>query len=182
MDRGALILEARALRARVFPECPGEGACLYEACCLQVVLGRAGLGTMIQAGTAQWPLLREEDDDGVAPNAFAYEWQGLGDRLTRDRVAAGLLPELHCWLAHRDPSTIIDTTTGTWPARAGLAGLDWTAAAPPDFLWGETEALFAEARYGGVTYAADLDACEVAGGFAQRGIYPRLINELRRIP
>src|SRR5262249_18402555 len=32
--------------------------------------------TIIQAGSAQWPRIRPEMDDGVSPTHFAYEWDG----------------------------------------------------------------------------------------------------------
>ena len=140
---------------------------------------------MLQAGSAFWPRIRPEDDDGVVSTHFGYRWNGVDDPLTASFLAAGRLPELHVWLALSptfcpvvDGPVLIDPTTGDWPERASLADLEWTAAQPPEFLWAT------EAEYdalAGVSYRADPVACEVADDLASREIYPTLATALRTL-
>lgn len=182
--RAALVAEARDLYLRLWPDHAGRfetHACLFHAVALQGLLAREGLVTMLQAGTAAWPMLRAEDDDGVRSTHFGYEWQGLRDPLTRAMVQSGRLPELHVWLAHRDPDTLIDPTTGTWQLRAQRGGYPaWTAPAPPPFLWTTTTELEAlQEEYPlGIRYVPDLTACKIADALAGQEIYPRVAAAL----
>lgn len=182
-EKTALVRESRLLVRKLFPEVLPEFACLPHACALQVLLAKAGQCTMLQAGTAQWPYLRLEDDDGVRPTHFSYFWEGPESPVNRERLKRNLLPEIHCWLAHQEPDTVIDSTTGTWPARARVGGFQWTARLPPDYLWAtERELRDLSLSYGyEVTYAPSLDACKIADACAKRnGIYEAIMEEVQR--
>jgi len=181
--RRRLVDEARCLHRRLWPDLGAvrdTRSCLFLAVCLQgVIARRAGVRTMLQAGTAQWPFRRPQDDDGVSATHYSYHWQGLRDPLTHAMVEAGRLPELHVWLAHRDPDTIIDPTSGTWPERAAEGGREWLTPRPPDFLWHTVEEMgdLAESDFDlGITYAPDPAACEIADDLASREIYPRVFE------
>lgn len=178
----AAVEEARRIRREVWPEVRTTHACLYEAATLQLVLAmRTGLRTMIQAGTCQWPMMLEEEDDGVGATHFSYAWDL---REAVPYIAQGKLPELHVWLAYRTKENpdgyIIDTTSGSWPERATQAGHSWTSLAPPDCLWATADELAAlgEERGLGVNYQADMDACQCADAFAHHGIYGPLTDHM----
>lgn len=176
-ERTLLVQEPRLLVRRAFPQAREGFDCLYQAVALQIVLGLAGLKTMLQAGTAQWPYLRREEDDGKGSTHFAYKWEGPETPVNAARIREGQLPEFHCWVAHRDPDTIIDPTTSTWPIRARIGGYQWTNSFPPDYLWVTTEGLKdLSLQYGfQITYAPALDACQIASEFAHvGGIYDPL--------
>jgi len=184
-ERAEAVGEARGLVQAEWPEAPREASCLYLAVALQGVLFfRHGLRAMLQAGTAVWPRVLE--DDGVSDSHFGYVWEPDSD-VTRARLALGVLPELHCWLGLSpersgvEEPTIVDPTTGSWPERAGWAGRPWEAPPPPDFLWA-TEADMARRWPGYLApqYRAALSACEVAGDLATREIYPRVAAAMRR--
>lgn len=183
-DRAALVEESRQLYRGLWDrdQVQESKACLFHAVTLQgLLIQRFGARTMLQAGSAQWPLIRREDDDGERATHFGYEWQGLGDDRTAFFFRAGALPELHCWLAHRDPDTIVDPTTGTWPARARRGGFpEWLAPAPPPFLWTTVEELVADYPDPPFTptYTPDLEACRVADELAGREIYPKIMTAL----
>jgi hypothetical protein len=124
--------------------------------------------TLIQAGSAQWPRIPPERDDGVSPTHFAYEWDPDSDlgRLARagispvirrgDRWIAASLPEMHIWLGCPGSGEILDFTTGLWPAAClATIGEEWLAPPPPDYLW-----TFGTRLPPGVNYLADRDAID----------------------
>ena len=124
--------------------------------------------TLIQAGSAQWPRVPPELDDGVSDTHFGYEWdtQSHFSRLVRSGVIpvmrradghlAPSLPEIHVWLGCPDTGEIIDFTTGLWPAacRATL-GQEWLAPLPPPYFWN-----FGTRRPDGVNYLPARDAID----------------------
>ena len=180
--KARLVADARTLYERMAADLgrpvPATHACLYHAIALQMLLARRhGIETMLQAGTAQWPMCRPEEDDGIRNTHFAYQWDGIDDSKVMTCLINAQLPELHVWLAHRDPDTIIDPTTGTWPERAALDGQTWTGPVPPSFLWHTQEelaALVTDQYPLGITYQCDVTACQVADSFAQLELYPRI--------
>jgi len=177
-----VVLEARRVREAIWPTVRATHACLYEAVTLQALLIlRADLRTMLQAGTAQWPMVRPEQDDGVSATHFSYQWD-LQEAVPM--IITGKLPELHCWLAYRSPEapegTIVDTTSGSWPERARTGDYGWSALSPPDCLWatGTQLGALAEERGFGITYAPDIQACMAADAFAHHGIYGPVTEHL----
>ncbi len=116
--------------------------------------------TIIQAGSAQWPRVPPELDDGVSPTHFAYEWNpehpvtrlfltGFTPLVQRaDGHTAASLPEMHVWLGCPDSEEIIDFTTGLWPAACqATLGEDWLAEHPPEYLWTFGSRLPKDVRY-----------------------------------
>jgi hypothetical protein len=110
--------------------------------------------TIIQAGSASWPRVPPELDDGQGPTHFSYEWDKDSDaaRLLRlglalvvrraDGLVACSLPEVHVWLACPETQELIDFSAGLLPAACKAAiGLEWLAPAPPDYLWAACTAL-----------------------------------------
>jgi hypothetical protein len=104
--------------------------------------------TIIQAGSAQWPRVPPEMDDGHSPTHFAYEWDPESQlaRLALAGVAAVVqradghvapsLPEMHVWLGCPDTAEIVDFTTGLWPLTCrAMLGLGWPAPLPPAYFW-----------------------------------------------
>lgn len=170
--------KARTVYQGIWPEVDERGACMFHALTLQIVLARTfGVRTMLQAGSCSWPMIRPEDDDGERATHYSYRWNGMEDPETAAYFAAGKLPECHVWLATREPEdTIIDPTTGTWPARAKRGGHDWSAIEPPEFLWATQADLRALSEVRGyvVRYAAVVEACIAVDILAQVEIYPKL--------
>jgi hypothetical protein len=135
----------------------------------QVIKGTPGAPrTVIQAGSAQWPRIPPEMDDGASPTHFAYEWHPHSGVTTllrsgvipvgrrADGQVAASLPEMHVWLGCPDTGEIIDFSTGLWPAAcAATLGLDWPGPLPPDYFWD-----FGARRPAGVNYLPDRDAIE----------------------
>lgn len=152
-----LVGEARRLVRKKFPHVPADAACLYLHWALCSLAQGAGLRFLLQAGTAYWPRVTPETDDGVSSNVFGYEWEGIEAPRVQLAIAADVLPEMHVWAG--DPATgeIIDLTTGAWPRQcAKLHGQPWLAPKPPDFWWGSPAELPELARY-----QAHRDACEL---------------------
>jgi hypothetical protein len=50
------------------------GACLYITHATATALHKAGLRPVIQAGSLQWPIMTQEEDNGRTPTHFAYMW------------------------------------------------------------------------------------------------------------
>ena len=201
-ERTRLVRESRDLYRSIWPAMEVGGvrdthACLFHAVALQGLLYRDhGVRAMLQAGSCQWPMLTPEEDDGVSPTHFSYEWEGLRDERTSFFFRSGVLPELHVWLAltprdERNPpgliqqDTIIDPTTGTWPERARFGGYAWSTPKPPEFLWHtakELDSLIEEKFVLGINYRAEMEACVVADKLASREIYPKCARALRFAP
>lgn len=108
--------------------------CLYWALTGMRALRRRGVDAQLQAGTAYWPNVRPEQDDGVSCNVFGYEFKAT-PRVVRQAVE-GEMPEMHCWIGVYETQEIIDFTTGYWPEQAKrLADMDWPGDLPPKYLW-----------------------------------------------
>lgn len=140
--RRALVREARSFVARHWPEIEPQGACLFTAGALIICAARnphfKGRRLILQAGTCSWPRLTPEQDDGLptTPSHFTYQWEGLTAR-TMNRLAQGLLPEMHCWVGDPQRQELIDPLSGQFPAQCrALIGRDWPGIQPPDFFWG----------------------------------------------
>jgi hypothetical protein len=141
------------------------GNCLEIAWQGYLLLKGRSPRTIIQAGSASWPRVPPELDDGVMNTHFSYVWDpdSYAARLALAGVfqAARLggrkgfsLPEMHVWLARPDTRDIIDFTTGLWPEACKLTiGEEWLAPPPPDYLW-------ADELPEGVHYAADRSAID----------------------
>jgi hypothetical protein len=132
-------------------------ACLYWACYTVEVLMALGIRAIIQAGSASWPRLRPDQDDGVSPTHHSYVWEP-DSAATRFRLAAGDLPEMHVWAAVPERGEIIDMTTRYWPDQClSIQELDWPGDKPPTYFWGTADEV-----PDGVIYAADMKAIALA--------------------
>lgn len=122
--------------------------CMYWAIYTCQVLREDGIKAQIQAGSAYWRRVRDEQDDGVSPNRFGYEF-GDDKRALINAIMSGRLPEMHVWaaVAGEEPQ-IIDLTTCFWPEQARmLNGFDWPGDLPPDYLWVTPDQWPANAHY-----------------------------------
>lgn len=132
-------------------------ACLYWAHYTVEVLKALGIRAIIQAGSASWPRLRPDQDDGVSPTHHSYVWEP-DSLVTKARLAAGDMPELHVWAAVPERGEIIDMTTRYWPEQCLLIqGLNWPGDKPPTYFWGTADEL-----PDGVLYAPDMKAIALA--------------------
>jgi hypothetical protein len=141
-QRDQIVRDARKVYAAVFDSLAGgiivveHAGCLYHTAALIYAAHQHGVDLMLQAGTAAWPRMPIEDDDGEVHTHFAYEWQGLTDPATQKTIAAGIMPEMHVWAAHIEEGALIDITTRYLPKQCRMqGGMEWLAEAPPDYLW-----------------------------------------------
>lgn len=113
-----------------------------------------------QAGTAYWPRLRPEQDDGLETTMIQFGYEFAPDKFTGN----SLLPEMHCWAAiGRD--TIVDVTTGFQQENAlRLGGFDWPGDPLPPYLWANLSDIPA-----GWVYRPRRDAVELAMGIVKAG-------------
>jgi hypothetical protein len=116
--------------------------CLWWAYHLTCVLRGMDIPAQIQAGTAYWPRLRQDQDDGLPTTLphFGYQYTPSTGDLVRIAVFHRL-PEMHVWVgipgADGFPPTIIDPTTQWWPDLCRLRiGKDWPGDKPPLYFWG----------------------------------------------
>lgn len=132
-------------------------ACLYWAHYTVEVLKALGIRAIIQAGSASWPRVRPDQDDGTTPTHLTYAWEP-NSVTTKTRLAAGVMPEMHVWAAIPDRGEIIDMTTRYWPKQCLLIQeRDWPGEKPPTYFWGTAEEL-----PDGVIYAPDMKAIALA--------------------
>jgi hypothetical protein len=112
---------------------PG-GQCVRWTCTAMRILMERGYRPKIQAGSMSWPIVTPEQDDGVSPTHFTYEWSPHTPE-SQARMEAGGLPEVHVWLALPDLGEILDFSTKFFPEQSKRFGLVWQAPPPPDYLW-----------------------------------------------
>ena len=160
-ERAAMIADAWAWKNRNFPgSMDSTGDCLVSALAIIGAGQRQGRRFVLQAGSAFWRRMREEDDDGFSPFQFGYEWEP-DSKTTRARIAMNALPEIHVWAGDPIHQDLIDMTAGKFPAQCQkLLNESWKAELPPDVLWGRPPE--------NAIYRADMGATQVAAMFANR--------------
>lgn len=146
------------------------GKCLYVTHAVATVLHRNGLRPIIQAGSLQWPLIPQEEDDGSSNSHFAYMWDPTHPA-SRAALRAGRLPEMHVWLGLLDPPTIIDFSTRDLQRHAELVGLTWRSGDPPDHLWATEDEM-----PDWVVYTPNQDATWLATGILHNLFNPHYLN------
>jgi len=146
-DLQKLVDEARAYQAQHFGDCPIEGSCAAAAFSLMIVARQAGIPLVLQAGSAYWRRMTDEQDDGVSPLQFGYEWEP-NSTMTRFMIAQGRMPEMHVWVGNPETQEIVDINAGLFPVQAQkLIGVDWPGPRPPDVLWTRASQLPENAWY-----------------------------------
>lgn len=134
------------------------GLCLHLAIALGRELARHGIRAVLQAGSAQWRCM--DEDDGVSPTHFAYMWELSAQ--TKQRVAENKLPELHCWIGIPSTQEIVDISTRHLVEEAERrAGIKWTAPLPPDYIWAGAKNFPQDCHY-----MVDMTATAIAMYFA----------------
>lgn len=112
------------------------GLCISFALHTVMVIREEGERAILQAGSAGWPRILPEQDDGKASTHFSYMWTP-DEAPSKLAVVNGRLPEMHAWAAIPSKKEIVDMTTRFWPEQARLlAKLDWPGTVPPDLFWG----------------------------------------------
>ena len=129
-----------------------SGADLTQHCIAYSVTGQAvlcemGIKAQITAGTMMWPRIDMTKDDGVSATHFSYVFEPQGP-VTKARLAADLLPEMHAWITLPDRKEILDLTTRHLKVQCErTAGLPWLGPDPPKFLWCDWSKLPAHVHY-----------------------------------
>lgn len=143
-------------------EVPGmaesTGGCVYYAMFTVEVLRKRGIFAVPQAGSAGWPRIRPEEDDGVMATHFSYMWTPNEPRSIA-ALMSGNLPEMHAWAVipavPLDQTEVVDMAAGLFPVQAKtLCGYEWPGPKPPKYLWAR-----AKEKPPGVLYNADPEAC-----------------------
>ena len=144
-NRYKIIKDARAVYREVFDSLAGgivvveRAGCLYHTASLIYAASKNGLDLIPQAGTAAWPRICLDQDDGKMDTHFAYQWNGIEHPSTQAAIRAGGMPEMHVWAADVKGQAIVDITTKYLPEQCiKQARMEWTAPQPPDHLWAQT--------------------------------------------
>jgi hypothetical protein len=173
LDRDAIFkeVEGRILSDPDLKVIPASAACFYFAVFAIENLREKGVRAILQAGTAGWPRIRPEQDDGVCPTHFSYVWSPL-DPASRIALMQGLMPEVHVWAAIPETGEIVDFTSGKFPEQARkLVGFDWPGDLPPKYLW-------ARKLPKGAYYTATMDATKFVLMQAVRAFGPARAKQL----
>lgn len=117
--------------------------CLWWVWHLTCVLRGMDIPAQIQAGTAYWPRLREDQDDGLptTKTQYGYKFTDCAANVVQI-VILHQMPEMHAWVGipgvEGFPPTIIDATTQWWPELCKLrTGMDWPGDNPPPYFWSD---------------------------------------------
>lgn len=164
-DKRQIVQKARRNAMRILPkEAEGrlDGACLFLAIgFMQAYREWTGVVTLLQAGSASFKMVPDNQDDGVSPNYFSYQFS-LAAALPY--VARGELPEIHCWVGIKETRELVDVSTEFLPDQCKkLSGMDWRTPPPPPFVWDTTAAL---ERQRDLIYTPDVDAIRIALRYA----------------
>jgi len=113
-----------------------QGACLYWNQVVMRELALRGHRPVLQAGDLWWRIVSLEQDDGISPTHFSYEFD-LAQPFSQDALARGLFPECHTWAALPDERMIVDLSVRYLPDVARERHqLRWEAPLPPDYVFG----------------------------------------------
>lgn len=120
--------------------------CLWWADFTVKACRKHGLTAQIQAGDAFWRTIRPEDDDGVRPLNWGFEFQNTMESIF---YASQGLPELHVWAAamQANEAYIIDLTAPFFKQRSLEYGQQWTMPDPPEYLWASVKDFPADLCY-----------------------------------
>lgn len=169
----AEVLE-QTLRAQLSSESI-QRSCLHYSAFTAIAIAKRGARAILQAGSASWLFKAAECDDGAGATHYSYEF-APHDPLSATRLAAGFMPEMHCWAAIPATGEIVDLTTRHLPdlLHQALPHEKWTAPIPPPFFWGQANTLPR-----GWSYVADRTAIEISLALLVRRS-PDLFTEMRR--
>lgn len=113
----------------------------------------AGSRSLIQAGTLSWPIVPEDQDDGVSPTHYTYLYEP-DNPMNFILMLTGQLPEMHCWNAVTIPGkspVLIDLCTRYLPEMMRTTcvngPLEWRTPAPPDYIWRSAHSIPHRVRY-----------------------------------
>lgn len=119
-----------------YPKYQHHRMCLFWAYETYKILKICGLNALIQAGSASWPMVSKELDDGISSTHFSYKFEDTPFNLKR--MAHGHLPEMHVWVGIVETKEIVDLTTKFWPQQAKEIGNhEWKNKLPPDYFWSD---------------------------------------------
>jgi hypothetical protein len=163
MDKEQVIADTRACYAHLFGNNginPAAACLLWAASLMTVLVGKYDKRAVLQAGSASWRFVTEEDDDGVSPIFFAYQFE-LPNAIAQ--IQAGFFPEMHCWVAIPDTGEIIDASACFQEEQMRkMLGKTWSPELKlPDYLW----LMNADDKGDNCGYRADKEACKIAHRF-----------------
>ena len=115
---------------------PPEKCCLYWAAMCYKYFSLIGEHPLLQGGSAAWRRLPVEKDDGLAMTHFAYVWENDHQKNVAAIKGHGVLPEVHYWIALRNPYQLIDVTTCFLKQQCKThGGMEWLMPDPPPYIW-----------------------------------------------
>ena len=116
------------------------GLCMYYALIGGIVLKGLGFDPKVQGGTMTWPCGKDED----GPLYFSYLWT---EAESGKWLIAGVpVLEIHSWLSV--DGEVVDFCTRHLPfACKETARIEWTAPAPPRYVWMPEDTLPAQVVY-----------------------------------
>lgn len=136
IDKKAIVERAYAIAGDRASTDRSRGTCFYLADAVVRAAREHGHRLIIQAGTAYWPRVTDETDDGEEPNQFGYCWESTFEDGLAYVAKHGTLPEMHVWAADPAAQEIVDLSIGQLPSLCeALAGLPWKAPEPPRWVW-----------------------------------------------
>lgn len=133
-NRGQIAAWTRELFDNWYPDVekdPNLGTCVYWVHAGCAILQLCGYRAILQAGTMQWTFA---PDRGTNNTHFGYEYDPTHP-VSVLAMHAGIMPEIHCWIALPDENEIVDFSTGGFRRIAEARGMKWELSDPPPYLW-----------------------------------------------
>lgn len=156
--RTQIVREAQRLVTRTGFDRPGN--CLHTADAAVKASRRHNIRLELRAGSCYWPMV-PNPGPGVKDALFGYLWLGGRHPDVRRALREDRMPELHVWAVEVATGSVVDLSTGLFPAHARTLHLGhWTGDAPPAWVWAPVDELPT-----GVAYEEDPEALIVARRF-----------------
>lgn len=113
--------------------------CIYWACAVGVALLENKIRGVVQAGSASWPFIEMENDDGISATNYSYVWDKNAGTCVVNVMTilhTVLMPELHAWVGIPETQEVIDPTTRFLKNNVKAAGFEWKRKQdPPQYFW-----------------------------------------------
>lgn len=150
-DRKLLVDLARAYAKKITPKNAHRSGCCFWNSIAAFSTIKSALSILekdlpeedktlveIVAGNVSWPIVLKENDDGISPTHFSYEFEGS----TFQNIMAilnGNLPECHVWVRinyfDQIPEYVDISTNSFMEACNRVGGIQWETPPPPNYLW-----------------------------------------------
>lgn len=139
-DRSRIVRQIHEATKRRVGKGKLHRSCMWYAFETIRILDSYSIRAVLQAGSASWKVVPDENDDGIKPTHYSYVCESLTSRDIMVMMTEGVLPELHVWAAIPSTNEVIDLTTRFLPRLCKESGIELELKYPA-YLWEDVKRL-----------------------------------------